>query len=108
MFSESIKQWFSEEWGGGLILPDGWFGRPYDNQHSLTSVNESDGNLTVILDKNLKLSFSGVKRVEADPSKLTIGPFEELRFEWTPYGGGAARSTDYGAGVVQIVSAPGS
>lgn len=103
-FSEMIEQWFDAEWGGGMVLPDGWFGRPYDNQHFLTSVAENANELTLTLDEILHLRFEGLKSVRVDGHELILGPFEHLRFEWTPYGGGKLTTQDYWEGEVKIVS----
>ena len=33
-----ISQWFEREEGAGLVLPDGWYGRPFDNLLNLISI----------------------------------------------------------------------
>jgi hypothetical protein len=107
-FTNIIQQWFKDEWGGSLMLPDGWFGRPYDNQHALTSVNESDDALTLILDKKIALRFEGLKLVEKRNHELVFGPFNTLRFEWEGFGNdGAHGIKEYRDGDVKIVSSPG-
>jgi hypothetical protein len=103
-FARDIEHWFGTEWGGSMVLPDGWFGRPYDNQHMLTSVTENDGEVTLVLDDILRLHFTGLKSVRANGHELILGPFEHLRFEWTPYGGGRLTTKDYLSGEVKIVS----
>lgn len=107
-FTNIIQEWFKKEWGGSLVLPDGWFGRPYDNQHSLTSVEESGDELRLILDEKLLLHFTGLKSVQARGHELIFGPFEELRFEWEGFGLGAQREVkQYKTGETTIISAPG-
>lgn len=103
-FSTNIQKWFDTEWGGSMVLPDGWFGRPYDNQHSLTSVVENGDELTLVLDEILHLHFVGLQSVRIEGHELILGPFESLRFEWTPYGGGKLTTQDYQQGEVKIVS----
>jgi hypothetical protein len=61
--ADTIRKWFEKELGGGLILPDGWFGRPYDSQYSLTSIEENGDDLTMILSEHLLLRFSGLKAI---------------------------------------------
>ena len=90
------------------MLPDGWHGRPYDNQHALTALQASGDILVMTLDGKLTLQFQGVKAVEQNSAELVIGPFESLRFDWTtcddnPRNG----SKEYKAGIVKIVSGPG-
>jgi hypothetical protein len=107
-FAEIIRQWFKDEWGGSLVLPDGWYGRPYDNQHAVTSISEVGDGLTLILDQKLTLCFEGLKSVEVRHRELVLGPFDKLRFEWAAYGtGGEHGMREYQTGEVKIVPAPG-
>ncbi len=106
-FTNVIKQWFKKEWGGSLMLPDGWYGRPYDNQHSLTSVSESEDALGLILDQKLELRFEGLKSVCPRHHELVFGPFDRLRFEWEAYDDGRRLMKEYRTGEVKIVSPPG-
>lgn len=106
--AEIIEKWFSEELGGSLVLPDGWYGRPYDNQHALTSVVESGDTVTVVLDQKLTLRFEGLKSAEPRKGELVIGPFDKLRFAWESYGNGGQRGCkEYRSGEVKIIGAPG-
>jgi len=107
-FKDTIENWFNEEWGGSLLLPDGWYGRPYDNQHALTSIDDAGEVLTVILDRKVTLQFKGLKSVEARKGELVFGPFDKLRFDWETYGTDIKRGTkEYRTGEAKIVSAPG-
>ncbi|MGD9897413.1 MAG: hypothetical protein AB7T14_10115 [Candidatus Methylacidiphilaceae bacterium] len=101
-----VQQWFKANWGGNLILPDGWYGRPYDSQHALTSVEECGSTLIVVLDHKLTLRFEGLKSVKAQKSELIFGPFERLRFDWESFGTEGTRGTkEYQGGEVKIASA---
>lgn len=107
-FEDIIRQWFKNEWGGSLVLPDGWYGRPYDNQHAVTSINEVGDGLTLILDQKLTLCFKGLKSVEVRNRELVFCPFDKLCFEWAAYGtGGEHGIKEYLTGEVKIVPAPG-
>lgn len=86
-----------------MVLPDGWFGRPYDSQHSLTSVIDNGDELTLILDEILHLHFQGLQSVRVEGHDLILGPFKKLQFERTPYGGGRLTTKDYRDGEVKIV-----
>ena len=107
-FESAIRNWFNKEWGGSLVLPDGWFGRPYDNQHALTSCEESADKLMLGLDEHLLLTFYGLSNIALEGRDLIIGPFERLSFEARPYGGGATQNKEYNGGTVKLVTAPGS
>lgn len=65
-----------------MILPGGWFGRPYDFEHQLTSVKEADDTLVLILDGSLTMNFSHLRNVEQRGSELMLHGFEELRCEF--------------------------
>lgn len=106
-FTNTIQRWFKDEWGGSLLLPDGWYGRPYDNQHALTSVEESGETLTIVLDQKLMLRFEGLKSVKAQKRELIFGPFEKLRFDWESFSTDGKRgSKEYQAGEVKILTGP--
>lgn len=107
-FTDVIQQWFKEEWGGSLVLPDGWYGRPYDSQHSLTAVEHTDRALIVVLDDVLKLRFTGLKLIEDRPEGLAFGPFSCLVFEWESFGKSKQRGIRrYHSGEVKIMRALG-
>ena len=106
-FTSIIQRWFKDEWGGSLLLPDGWYGRPYDNQHALTSIEESGETVTIVLDRKLMLRFEGLKSVKAQKRELTFGPFEKVRFDWESIGVDGKRGTrEYQAGEVKILTGP--
>lgn len=106
-FAKTVQDWFKDEWGGSLLLPDGWYGRPYDNQHALTCVEESGDTLTIVLDRKLTLRFEGLKSVKAQKRELTFGPFEKLRFDWESFGTDGGRGTkEYRNGEVKILTGP--
>jgi hypothetical protein len=104
--AKSIQQWFKDERRGSLMLPEGWYGRAYDSQPSLTSVDESNESLTLILEKKLNLHFDGFKAVERQNHDLVFGPYEKFRFEWESFGNDGAHGTkEYRGGEVKIVAA---
>jgi len=102
-----IQQWFNAQLGGSLFLPDGWYGRPYDNQHILTAIDESGDDLSITLDNRLTLHFKGLQAVTPTARELIFGPFEKLRFEWDRIGGERHQIKDYDGGEVKIITAPG-
>jgi hypothetical protein len=103
-FKSIIENWFKNETGGSLFLPDGWYGRPYDNQHLLTYINETDDELTITLDGKLTLHFIGLRKVEAQKGELILNDFNTLRFDWETYGKNSKRGTkQYTEGPVKIL-----
>lgn len=80
-----VTAWFDTVGTAGLQLPNGWFGRPYDNRHELTWSQARPHKLLLELDAQLLL-------VLADPGEPTtegrdlIVPFGQLVFDWQGYG----------------------
>ena len=103
---EIIQRWFARTWGGGLILPDGWFGRPYDNIHRLTDLSESPGSLHIELDNQLSLTFSGDVRVNDNGNELLIEGYSQLSFDWKEYGSDVPHSDIYREGHAKLVARP--
>jgi hypothetical protein len=102
----AIEAWFNRTGGGSMILPDGWFGRPYDNIHVLKGIHESEHGLKMDLSDQISLTFVGFFIVAEDlGDRLTIGPFASLSLE--------ARSSErvlkneYGPSSIQFVAHPG-
>ena len=107
-FTDIIQEWFRDELGGSLMLPDGWYGRPYDSQLSLTSVDEFRDTVTLVLQKKLRLHFEGLRAVERRNRDLVLGPFDRLRFEWESFGDDGSHGVKgYQSGEARIVAAPG-
>lgn len=75
----------------GIILPGGWLGRPYDNQHRIKEISVSKNVLTIVFDDIRELQIVNPKRYEIkklDPnwSSLKFLECQEIRFLWVPYG----------------------
>ena len=100
---EIINTWFKREWTCGLVLPDGWFGRPYDNQHCLTEVSDEDCRLHLILDKRLHLTFLGDVMINDKGLELEVA-FDKCLFNWQEYGSTIKHSKIYEHGVVKLLS----
>lgn len=106
-FSHLVQDWFGQYGSGALHLPDGWFGRPYDNQYTLTSIEETAGRLTLILGDTLRLRFEGLKTIVPRTDELVLGPFENLHVEWDPAdAAGNPESTFYQYGEARIIRTP--
>ena len=107
-----IQKWFKKNIGGSLLLPDGWFGRPYDNIHLLTSIDETSNCLRMTLDDGyVVLAFYGEYVVEADRKELTVSGFSSAVFRWFPYGVAKQdipHSATYTSGEIVCVSRGGN
>jgi len=77
----------------GLVLPDGWFGKPYDNFHKLSEISVSGNVLKIVFDDVQELKIVSPKRYELENigskwSSLSFFDCQEISFKWVPYGEG--------------------
>lgn len=98
-----VQNWFDRAGGGGLVLPDGWFGRPYDNIHRLNAIESNGDLLRIELDDRLVLTFKKPSNARICNSELLVEDFESLSFDWKEYGSNEKHSTSYQNGVVTFV-----
>ena len=103
-----IQRWFDQHHGGGLVLPDGWFGRPFDSEHELTGLDQSGDDIVMTLDRNLTLTLGGLKAVVASKEALVMESCDRIRIEWDTYDEPSQRKvTDYASGgSVRIIPFP--
>lgn len=103
-----LEKWFKRTGGGGLILPDGWFGRPYDNFHQLTYIKSRPQKVLIELDEKLYLIITKPTSTEEKGNELILAGFIQCVFDWTEYGSNTSHSTTYKSGDVKFVSPPGT
>ena len=82
-----IKFFFLRRRSCGLKLPNGWFGRPYDNGLSLVEAEVRDDALIIEPDHPLRLIFHGIPTLESKANGLHLTNFDALVFEWKEVGG---------------------
>lgn len=100
---KTISRWFRKAKTATLMLPDGWFGKPYDNAHKLSHISVDNGELVLELDEHLRLRFRNVGDVRAGSSELSIDSFETLAFNWREYGTEATHNRTYTSGQVRLI-----
>ncbi|WP_141733927.1 hypothetical protein [Oligoflexus tunisiensis] len=90
---EDVEDWFKsiEKSCFGLVLPNGWFGRPYDNQHVINEFRVSDNEIYFRFDDFREVTvlnpkFFMVEKDESGRTNLRIGDFKNMEFKWVPYG----------------------
>jgi hypothetical protein len=100
---DQISTWFAEVGHAGLILPNGWFGRPNDNQQQLTWAHALRRRLLLELDEHqlLILSNPGEPRIDADG--LVLG-FDQLVHDRHGYGDLQPHADVFPAGRVRFVT----
>lgn len=81
----AMRDWFHQHEGVGLELPDGWFGRPYDNVHQITNISLSKGELHITFDDRIKIAGRGSSIAGMTASELRL-LVDHLKVEWTGFG----------------------
>lgn len=105
---KTIETWFVREGGGSLVLPNGWFGRPFDNEHHLTSFTQSNDSCKMILDNRHTLKFNGLLEVSDEGKELVITGFDTCDFIWKDYGSNPhLHRQTFSDGAIKLMAVPG-
>ncbi|MFJ1936841.1 hypothetical protein ACIOGZ_29805 [Kitasatospora sp. NPDC088160] len=102
---DAITAWFANVEYAGLILPSGWFGRPFDNQHQLTWAHVRHGKLLLELDERLLLVLTAPGAPSIDGQNLIV-TFAQLVFDWQGYGDLQPHAEAFRTGELQFVGHP--
>ena len=100
----AVTAWFGQVGGASLQLPSGWFGRPYDNLHRLTSATVAADRLLLVLDNQLLLSLAHPRTVVYDEKTLRLSDFDHVTWDWDEYGSGTSHLETFGGGEVSFVA----
>ena len=100
----SVREFFGGVGYAGLVLPSGWFGRPYDNLLSLTRSEATPKSLLLELDDQLILSFSGDVRASASEKGMELRGYTSLVFAWTEFGSNASDRDEFVSGTIEFVT----
>ena len=91
----------------GLILPFGWFGRPYDNFLSVKEIVFHDDHIIIYFDnKTIKIDILFAQDISFSKNKLLIGKFKSLQFEWIEYGANKQNVNTFDEGSLAFVARP--
>lgn len=88
----------------GVQLPDGWFGRPGDNQHRATCTLVRENKFILELDNQLYLIFTKPLQTMKSGNDLVLSGFKQLIFDYQGYGDMNAHCKVYKTGAVTLVS----
>ena len=77
-----ITDWFTRVQAPSLELPNGWFGRPYDNLHQLTWADATEHKLLLELDSQLLLILTDPGDVDLDSAELPITGCAQVVLDW--------------------------
>ncbi len=89
-----------------LRLPDGWYGRPYDNQHELTAIEVTDRGMRIELDGLVELDLAGPVTATTEAGMLRLAGFTLLVLRSRGYGSAPQPRPDrrYDDGVIELVA----
>ena len=103
----AVRQFFTTVGYSGLILPSGWFGRPYDNLLQLTRSEAREQSLILELDGQLVLTFAGEPRATSTERGLLLSGFNALAWDWTEFGSAVPHHEKFLSGEVELVAPVG-
>lgn len=101
---QTIEDFFARWSGASLRLPSGWFGRPHDNFHELTSIAYDGQALTIGLDGQQELWIDRPAVVAVDGRTLTMSAFAEARWVWVEYGGTERHIERFSEGAIEFAA----
>ena len=101
-----IENWNSKFPRFGIELPNGWFGRPYDNIHFLTYYLERDNKIIIEVDKQLYLIFTKPITIDINESTLILSKWQQFTFDRQGYGDMISNCDVYKSGVVKLIGYP--
>jgi hypothetical protein len=88
---EGGKFWFeaSKASGFGIVLPSGWLGRPFDNQHEIDEYHLSNDEIFFRCDDRREFLIKSPKSIFFSKSStgrtnITFCGFDEVKYTWYP------------------------
>lgn len=101
-----IVNWIKAYPRFGLELPNGWFGRPYDNIHKITWHSERDSKLIIEVDNQLYLIFTKPLNYQSKESILILKDWTQFVFDRQGYGDMRAKCDVFKSGIVKLIGYP--
>ncbi|MET4097552.1 hypothetical protein [Arthrobacter sp. UYCu712] len=101
-----VERFFAKHGRANLVLPDGWYGRPFDSLFSLTLAADLQHGLKIELEGGRELVCEG----DVSVAKTKFDKYPALRIEgfqaasWDPCDGIGNRQTYRGSTPVFLVS----
>ena len=96
----AVIAFFAEHEVASLRLPSGWFGRPHDNWHQLTTTDIEGDALLVRLDEKQVLALDA-EGASSEGRVLRVS-IRGGRWRWTEYGGEKEHEEVLGPGDVEF------
>jgi len=77
---KGIDTWLKDKSSFFFFLPDGPYGRPFDNQYDIKSIDLSHWGVNIIFSDSITLKFIGEPQFLDECDKIRILAFKELIF----------------------------
>ncbi|ETS32876.1 hypothetical protein BB987_06615 [Photorhabdus temperata] len=78
---EIVENWVKEKKSLYFFLPDGPYGRPFDNQYIIEKIEETSEGFNIIFSDEIALRFLGEINITDEGYNLTISDFTKCIFE---------------------------
>lgn len=95
--AKKVEGYFSKHRRASLVLPDGWYGRPFDSLFSLTRAEDTANGLRIEIEGGRQLIFQGdLNVVKTSFDKYPALKLEGFQsFSWKPHDG-ISKDREYG------------
>ena len=80
MKKQNLRSWIRHSNSLSLFLPDGPYGRPFDNQYFFQDLAEQETETILTLSDGISLKFSGSIETSIEGNKLFIRGFDRFDF----------------------------
>lgn len=98
----ALVSWFGGVGGASLKLPNGWFGRPFDNLHRLTAAQVDGNEMVLVLDDMQRMSISTPASIRVEPKSASLIGASRVEWRWVEYGTSAAHVEVFEGGDVEF------
>lgn len=105
-YIETLTNWQINNPTFGLLLPNGWFGRPYDNCHEITWIEERKYRFLIEIDEQLLFIITKSNQFEiiTNNNDLIIRNFYRLTFDRLGYGDLTAHTEIFDKGELTLIA----
>lgn len=78
---EKLREWFAKNSAVHIKLPDGWFGRPYDNLYCVDSICEENDRVIIRnIDDSMVITFDRNASILEKANAIVVSDFDQMTF----------------------------
>lgn len=103
---DEVRAFFLEHPFVGLVLPDGWFGRPYDNWLQYSWIDTNGDELRIQFAQDEIAILTGGIEVEVIENSLMVRGFLAAEWHWKAYGTNFWKKRHYSDGQLDFLGQP--